>query len=150
MNTAHGLATVLIMASVAVASNAQPDTPAEFRQFASIDLYRSCELDHVEVAYLHSLQHSNYGVVESAIGNVARFQIARPECYSEEIQQQLRTLAVEGATPAIRYKASLASLLCDRPDLFADLRDIDFRTSEELFMTIARRLEKETLHLVFR
>jgi len=150
MNTAQRFATVFLMASVAAASNAQPDTPADFRQFASIALYRSCELDRVEAAYLRSLQHSNHGVVESAIGNVARFQIAQPDCYSEEIQEQLRTLAVEGPTPAIRYKASLASLLCDRPDLFVDYQDIDFRTSEELFMTIARRLEEETLHLVSR
>jgi len=150
MNTARTVATVFLMASITIAANSQPEAQGEFRQFARVDLYRSCDLDRVEIAYLRSLQHSNFGVVESAIGNVARFKIARPDCYSEDIQEELKALAVEGPTPAIRYKASLASLLCDRPELFLDFRDTDFANSEELFTTIAKRLEEATLLLVLR
>jgi hypothetical protein len=150
MNTAQGVATVLLLAGLMPAASAQPETSEEMRQYGSIALYRCCELSRVENAYLRSLQHSNYGVVESAIGNIARIMIARPECQSEAIRDQLRSLAVEGETPAIRYKASLASLVCDRPEIFVACRDIDFRNSEELFTTIAHQLEQVTLLLVSR
>jgi hypothetical protein len=150
MNTAKTIATVFLMASVTIAANSQPEAQGEFRQFASVDLYRCCDLNRVEDAYLRYLQHSNLGVVESAIGNVARFKIARPECSFEDIQEELKTLAVEGPTPSIRYKASLASLLCDKPELFLDFQEIDFANSEELFTTIAQRLNEATLLLVSR
>ena len=150
MKAARTVATVIVMASVAVGANAQPQSAVESRQFAGVAAYQSCDLSRVEKAYLRSLDHANYGVVESAIGNVARLKIAQPECYSEELQDKLRSLAVEGPTPAIRYKAALASLLCDRPELFLIYKDTDFKTSEELFRTIAHRLEETTLLLVSR
>ena len=150
MNTAHRVATIVLVAGVAAVSHAQSDTPKELRQFASVGAYQAYDLDRVESAYLHSLRHSNNGVVESAIANVARQKIAQPAYCSEGIQNELRYLAVEGPTPAIRFKASLASLLCDRPELFVDFRDSDFRTSQDLFTTIAHRLEENTLWIVSR
>lgn len=150
MNTARTVATVIVMASVAVGAAAQEKADQEFQHYGSVAAYQSCDLSRVEEAYLRSLGHDNYGVVESAIGNVARLKIAQPETYSESVQDKLRDLAVEGPTPAIRYKASLASLLCDRPELFVVYKDRDFRTSEELFRAIAHRLEEATLLLVSR
>ena len=150
MNTAQTLATALLVASIASTANSQSAPTGEFRQFANVEAYRCCELGRIEDAYVRSLQHSNLGVVESAISNVARFMIARPECFSSAIDDQVRALAVDGPTAAIRYKASLTSLVCDRPELFLDLKDIDFTNSEELFTTIAQRLKERTLLLVSR
>lgn len=75
------------------------------------------QIEHAKKCYLDCLESSNEGVVQSAIGIVLQWRLVSPKEDLSKCEQKLYDLAVNGSSPAIRFKASLASLVMDNPSL---------------------------------
>jgi hypothetical protein len=149
MKTITVVAVAILLVAVVSQASSQDVARAndELRIFAQLSAYQEANMDRLEKAFLGSLNYPHDAVIESAIGEVTRLKIAQQSCCSEAIEEKLAELAVEGNTPAVRYKAALALILFDQPDLFVEEATVDFGNPEELFTAISRRLEKEILAL---
>jgi len=149
MKTTTAVAVGLLLVAVVSQAGSQGIARAndELRIFAQLGAYQTANMERLEKYFLGSLTYPHDAVTESAIGEIARLKIAQQSCCSKAIEEMLAELAVEGNTPAIRYKAALALILFDQPDLFVEEATVDFRNPEDLFMAISRRLETELLVL---
>lgn len=128
-----------VLASTA-SENSTPSAIAEFSR------YRSLNLARFERAFEISLKHEVPGVVESSLRDVVLIKLAQPGAPCERITRQVELLALEGPTPAIRYKASLARQVLLNPGMFV-VPDYDrFTTDRDVFTYISRQLE--VAHLV--
>ena len=141
-----------LMAAVVSEAGSQGITRDEgpVRIFAQLSSYQKADMQYLEKFFLGSLNYPHDAVIESAIGEITRLKIAQQSCCSQAIESKLLELAREGNTSAIRYKATLASILFDNPNLFAEDAFRDFANPEELFRAMSRRLEKEVLVLNVR
>ncbi len=74
-------------------------------------------IEHTKKCYLNCLESSNDGIVQSAIGIVLQWRLVSPEEDLSKCERKINDLAVNGSSPAIRFKASLASLVMDNPNL---------------------------------
>jgi hypothetical protein len=139
------VAAVVSQAGSQIARDEEP-----VRIFAQLSSYQKADMQYLEKYFLGSLNYPHDAVIESAIGEIARLKIAQQSCCSEAIQEKLLELAHKGNTPAVRYKATLTSILFDNPGLFAEDAMKDFDNPDQLFRSMSRRLEKEVLVLNVR
>lgn len=112
---------------------------------ARLESYRECDFLKVEPRLLICLEHDIEGVVVGALREVAKIKLAQPACRSERIASRVDDLVREGATPAIRFKAYLTSIILATPQTFAREGETEYRTDEQFFTAIARRAEELTL-----
>lgn len=101
--------------------------------------------EKVQRNYLAALASENEGVVQSAIAHVTKLRLVCPEREVRDLQTKISDLAVHGMTPAIRYRAYLASYVFDQPGLLLEEFKNDYRDDTELFNAIANRLQKSLL-----
>jgi hypothetical protein len=73
------------------------------------------QIDKAKRAYFEALNSPNDGVVQSAIGIVLQWRLINPQEDLSKLEQKISDLALDGSSPAIRFKASLASLVMDNP-----------------------------------
>ncbi len=118
---------------------------AEPSIFASADSYLQLNVRAMEIRYLASLNYPSQGVVEAALREITRVKLAHPSSSMSSIEEKFKELAAEGETPAIRYKAILGLQVFENPKLFLDLVSYEFKTEDEMFTAISRRLEKSLL-----
>lgn len=85
-------------------------------------------LDKAVKAYEHSLDFKLPAVVESAIYNVIVMKQYYPKEDYSDILDMFKDLAADGKTATVRYKAQLASLYFEYPELF---KNIEFEKSTE-------------------
>lgn len=91
-----------------------------------------CRADKARMNLLIALRSENRGLTESAIMRVAEIKVLCPGNNMAEIKGVIDSLSVHANVPSIRYKAYLASNVCDNPELFAKEGNI---TSEDEFFT---------------
>lgn len=144
------IAVVLVALSPAAGSVGAIAYDADGRQgslgfFARFEAYQELNLGRVERNFEQALEHSVDGVVESAIAQLAMVKLAQPECESEDLSDKLAELAGNGRTPAIRFKAYLASMLFEQPGIFAADARTHYDSGEKLFAALASRLEQTLL-----
>lgn len=108
---------------------------------AEFSAYRSLDLKRFEKPYVVCLRHAVPGVVESALRDVVLIRLAQPGAPCERIQEEVHRLAADGATPVIRYKAALASLVLENPAMFAVDSYLAFTTDADVFRHISKHLE---------
>jgi hypothetical protein len=108
---------------------------------ARLESYRGCDLQKLEARLTASLGHDVEGIVVGTLREVAKIKLAQPACSSDRIFSQVQDLVRNGSTPAIRYKAYLASIVLSTPLSFAQEAEAEFQTDEQFFTAIARRLE---------
>ncbi len=113
---------------------------------AELSRYRSLDLTRFERAFEISLKHEVPGVVESSLRVVVLIKLAQPGAPCERITRQVERLALDGPTPAIRYKASLARQVFLNPGMFIVPEYDRFTTDADVFTHISRQLE--VAHLV--
>lgn len=147
MNTARRVTAFLVVAFCATTASGQDFAKSRegIQVFARMSSYQSADLQKLEQNFLESLNHPVNGVVESAIREVARLKLVQPLCCSGAIVERLHELTIEGKTPAIRYKAALASILFENPEMFETEGPLEFTNEEELFTAIAHRLNVQVL-----
>ncbi len=73
------------------------------------------QLESAKKAYLVDLESRNEGVVQTAIGIVLQWRLVAPQEDLSRLVRKINDLAINGGSSAIRFKASLASLVIDNP-----------------------------------
>ncbi len=109
---------------------------------ASLEVYQRCDMVRYEKAYEHCLLSDNNGVVESAIREVLLIKLAQPNVQCDRIASALEELRVNGATPIIRLKASLAKYVYDNPAMFAEEGIRSYSWDTDVFGVITDRLRE--------
>lgn len=72
-----------------------------------------------EEGLLFGLSSDVIGVIESSMFNAIHYKIAYPEFTSVKVEEQLKTIAIEGSNHSLRYKAYLALNYYRNPGDFA-------------------------------
>lgn len=91
--------------------------------------------------FLSAMSCENTGVVESSIIICVELKALYPEYDLTKVEDKLNSLAVDGETPVIRYRAQLASLYYSNYPLFANMKIVDKEYPEKTFMAIIEKLE---------
>ena len=113
---------------------------AHDRFFSDAQRHRSVDLVKAAKLYTESLRSDNEGVVKSALAHVTWMKLMVPEKNFADLRAQINALAAGGASPEIRYRAYLASLVYDRPALFAGEEQKEFENGEDMFASVAARV----------
>ena len=87
-----------------------------------------------------ALRSDNVGLKESAIKQVAQIGIAYPGCTVGEARELIDSLMVHAGTPSVRYKAYLASSVCDNPGWFAKSANVE--SEKEFFESVETQLHQ--------
>jgi hypothetical protein len=142
----------LIIVSLAIATGTasglpvgRPDTLQGTSRRAGRSAYQMADVKKLQKGLLCSLNHEIEGVVVCALREVICINLAQEVCLDDKLRETIEKLALDGATPLIRYRAAMASVVCENPDLFA-MEPWDRCTNdEELFALLSRRLQKGVL-----
>jgi hypothetical protein len=135
-----GMAVVLSGAGLYAQWSPDPAV-ADRSPLGRLQSYQDCDMQKLEGRLLISLNHTVEGVVVGALREVAKIKLAQPACMSDPIASQVGDLVRNGATPAIRYKAYLTSIVLSAPLSFAAEGVAEFQTDEQFFTALARKLE---------
>ena len=102
-----------------------------------------CKTEKAMVNLLVALRSENRGLTESAIMRVAEIKMLCPESNIGEVKEVIDSLTVHANVPSIRYKAYLASNVCDNPELFAKTGSII--SEDEFFKSVDAQLHETVL-----
>ena len=114
---------------------------AQSTYFSSRERHHSANLDKAAQRYVECLESCNTGVVESALAQAVLMKLYVPEKEFDGLRGKIGSLSVNGCNPAIRYKAYLASLVYDDPELFTKEQGQSFSDAEALFSSVSNRLQ---------
>ncbi len=102
-----------------------------------------CKVEKGLVNLLVALRSENRGLTESAILEVAELRILYPGSTMAETKDVIDSLSVHANVPSIRYKAYLASNVCDNPEWFANKGNI--KSDNEFFESVEAQLHETIL-----
>ena len=129
------LATMLL----AFASKAQGVTP-EHSYFTNAAKYGPTVIAMAEKGYANSLKCENEGVVESALAQVTVMKITLPTRAFKGLEAEIAKLVKNACTPELRYKAYLAQVAMQHPEIFTTVSVQSFKNNDELFGEMSNRL----------
>jgi hypothetical protein len=112
--------TLVAAASMMLALNAgKPDAYAGDLGNApqAIATMSHVRLENAKKCYLECLESSNEGVVQSALGIVLQWRLLNPQEDLSRLERKINDLGLNGSSPAIRFKASMASLVMENPGI---------------------------------
>jgi hypothetical protein len=148
MNRFSRISLACLVAWMASTAFSQDTTsPRSQGYFSGYESNMKARVDKIERIYLDALCDKNDGVVESALAHITRLKLYRPCSTCQELHQKLHSLAVMGRTPAIRFRAYLADLVVDSPELFTGEQRAEYRDPEEMFAALSVRLQTSLLGL---
>ena len=107
--------------------------------------YTTAYLKQAASNYEMALKSWNDGVVEAAIAQSTYLYVLAPQINLRNIREAILNLAESGHTPAIRYKAYLASIVFDSPLSFESVLSGQYTDSDEFFAKIASQVHKDLL-----
>lgn len=138
-----GFSAVGLMVLIGTSGNAQDRQvgKSETSYFSCYESHQKVDVDKAVKMYWASLHSANDGVVESALAHVAMMRICLRDREFPSLRDQIKFLAESGRTREIRYRAYLAGLVFDSPELFAVDRDALYADGDELFRAIGTRLQ---------
>ena len=90
-----------------------------------------------------ALRSENLGLKESAIMRVAEIKMPYPGSNIAETKSVVDSLAIHANVPSIRYKAYLASNVCDNPEWFA--KKVYVKSDDEFFESVDSQLHERIL-----
>ncbi len=102
-----------------------------------------CRTGKAMVNLLVALRSENRGLTESAIMRVAEIKMLCPESNIGEVKEVIDSLSVHANVPSIRYKAYLASNVCDNPELFA--KEEKMKSEDGFFESVEAELHENIL-----
>ncbi len=132
-------ALVLGMMLAATSLNAQI-IPSDRNYFADATQFGPNWIARAEKAYGDCLQSSNEGVVESALAHVAMMKLALPARGFSELESKVARLVKNAATPELRYKAYLALVALQHPEIFRNIGHQNYGGHDELYGVLANKL----------
>jgi predicted TIM-barrel fold metal-dependent hydrolase len=107
--------------------------------------YKKEYLQRAEQNSLVTLDGDMNSLVESAIYNMILFKSNVPNWKFDEILDKLNELSIDGKTASIRYKAQLASLYINYPELFVGVNAEGGTNASEVFKEIANKIETKLI-----
>ena len=107
--------------------------------------YKKEYLQRAEQNSLVTLDGDMNSLVESAIYNMILFKSNVPNWKFGEILDKLNELSIDGKTASIRYKAQLASLYINYPELFVGVNAKSGTNASEVFKEIANKIETKLI-----
>lgn len=113
--------------------------------FSDVVSYQAADLKKAEKNYLACLDSPNDGVLESGLAHIAMMKILFAASAFPALEQKVVELSVAGRTPTIRYKAYLTSAVFQNPMAFAFEATAGYEDKEQLFKSIAARMQAELL-----
>jgi hypothetical protein len=119
---------------------------ASIDSFARVEKYRTTDMEIPCRRYLACLRADNDGVVESALGLVARIKLYTPSLEMNELMEVVSRLGAEGRTPSIRYRAYLVSMLLAKPEWFTMEGTRDYPHDQDLYFALSGRIAKTLLN----
>ncbi|HVN48503.1 MAG TPA: hypothetical protein VMU30_06730 [Bacteroidota bacterium] len=129
---------VLMIGAVSTFSSAQTFYPADQK-------YSSTEKERVDKNYANLLESRYNGIVESALAVVTMVKLDLPADEFSRIKNEIDRLALDGATPVIRYKAYLAEAVFTNPAMFKEEAGSQYRDEDAFFSALAQRMTKSLL-----
>lgn len=100
--------------------------------------YQKINLPLVEKNFVACMNEGNEMVQESVLGHIVWLRLMRTDVCLDGLREAVDRLATTGATPSLRYRASLAGAVLDSPGIFAGLAAKNYETGNELFVGVAR------------
>ena len=102
-----------------------------------------CRAEKALANLLTALRSENQGLTESAIMMVAEIKMLYPGNNIAETKDVIDSLSVHANVPSVRYKAYLASNVCDNPEWFAKKGNI--KSDGEFFDSVEAQLHERIL-----
>jgi hypothetical protein len=102
-----------------------------------------CKVDKGFRNLLLGLRSTNQGLTESAIMQVAELRILYPGSNIAETKKVIDSLLVHATAPSVRYKAYLASNVCDNPEWFAGKGNV--KSEDEFVESVDSQLHERIL-----
>lgn len=90
--------------------------------------------------YLQALNHSNQGVVESAIINVMKLKLNRPDADYRKIIKCLDKMVKENPNKIVRIKAYIAASYLKYPERFNWINTTSYEETDRLFNLLTEKL----------
>ena len=140
------LAAGLLVVSIPAMGQLKPQESQ--KKAAFFDPITSHSEAYVEKAvgmYTQLLSSTNDGVVESALAHLAFCRMGVQKDNLENARSAIVDLAESGRTLAIRYKAHLAAMVFETPELFRDGLTTGSGNSDQFFFEIDSRVQKSLL-----
>lgn len=146
MKTYTIVAAGLLLASVS--ASGQPNQKAVLHgtgSYAVTPAYNEAYVQKAVKTYATLLNSDNDGVVASAIAHLALIKIDMPDVELDGVRAKIADLVESGRTPAIRYKAYLASIVFQTPEMFRGGSKVGSTVSDTFFREIASRAQTSLL-----
>ena len=102
-----------------------------------------CKADHGLMNLLVALRSENQGLAESALMRVAEVKMFFPGSDIATTKNVIDSLSVHANVLSVRYKAYLASNVCDNPEWFAKKGNI--KSDGEFFDSVEAQLHERIL-----
>ena len=97
--------------------------------------------------YEMALKSDNTGLLESGIILIAKMKIRIPNLEIENLQEQLAELTLHHPSATVRYKAHIASAICENPQWFAQSGTTPAGDDEQFFILAEHRLQEKLFGL---
>ena len=101
------------------------------------------KIDRALLAYEQALDHTNNGVVESAIINIMKLKLIYPNQDYSGLTKKLNKLCFKNRTKTVRYKAYIAANYLQHPERFAWLQSQCANNLNDFFSRYEACLEKQ-------
>jgi hypothetical protein len=145
----NGLLTVFLLAfAVAAYAQDQEKVPlsATYKVFADLKSYQECDVGKYAKNFINSLEYLDCSeIVECGLAQIAMLKLAQPNCQNAMIKEKVDNLAMNGETPAIRYKAYITSMVFENPDLFVYEKYGNYECGDDLFRALSERMQQTIL-----
>lgn len=106
--------------------------------------YTGLKINQVVKNFDANLRSPIPGIVETTLGHIIWLRLVRPDANLACLQDAISDVAAGGSTPAIRFRASLASMVLYSPSLFTSLMNRSYATANDLFAGVSGKAQ-ETL-----
>jgi hypothetical protein len=106
--------------------------------------YKNLKMQQVVKNFEANLRSPIPGVVEATLGHTIWLRLVRPDADLYHLGDAVSEVATNGATGAIRYRASLVAMVLYSPSLFCCLTDRSYQSADDLFVRVSGRAQ-ETL-----
>jgi len=143
MTTLKPMMIMYILLSVSLVSIAQTGDENNDHRYMSLATTKNMEL--AVSNYVMGLKSDNIGVVESSLYYSLQLRLVYPDLDYSVLEKEIDRLVVEGATPAIRFKAHIACTVCASPALIDIKRLEGLENMDQFFAACAEELKNKLL-----
>jgi heptaprenylglyceryl phosphate synthase len=129
----------LVVAVLTTGAYSQSERDSEKSYFSRAPI---TDLVKIDTLYASALRSENIGVIESALAHVAMMRLMNPaeEFYKAKVQVEL--IASTNPSQEVRYKAYLVGTVIKNPGLFAEAKEAEYASPDELFAVLAARMQR--------